>query len=144
MGVIGLLDCHCEMSRQSQRSSPSSNRSSVRSHRNSGQTQFSRRIPARSVLPRSRLRRSCRVSLLRLRKARRTHLGLSVCAYIHDVYCIWLNGTYTNINTIGLHFFNPVPVMKLVELISALQTSKETLDRARAFAIACGKGTSFL
>lgn len=40
---------------------------------------------------------------------------------------------------VGLHFFNPVPVMKLVELISALQTSQQTLDRARAFAIACGK-----
>lgn len=40
---------------------------------------------------------------------------------------------------VGLHFFNPVPVMKLVELISALQTSQETLDRARSFAIACGK-----
>ncbi|EDR00535.1 uncharacterized protein LACBIDRAFT_240565 [Laccaria bicolor S238N-H82] len=40
---------------------------------------------------------------------------------------------------VGLHFFNPVPVMKLVELISALQTSQETLDRARNFAIACGK-----
>ncbi|KAJ7072844.1 3-hydroxyacyl-CoA dehydrogenase [Mycena amicta] len=40
---------------------------------------------------------------------------------------------------VGLHFFNPVPVMKLVELISALQTSPETLDRARAFAVACGK-----
>ncbi|KAF8911590.1 3-hydroxyacyl-CoA dehydrogenase [Gymnopilus junonius] len=40
---------------------------------------------------------------------------------------------------VGLHFFNPVPVMKLVELISALQTSEETLERARAFAIASGK-----
>ncbi|CCM02978.1 uncharacterized protein FIBRA_05093 [Fibroporia radiculosa] len=40
---------------------------------------------------------------------------------------------------VGLHFFNPVPVMKLVELISALQTSKDTLDRSRAFAVACGK-----
>ncbi|KAI0077193.1 hypothetical protein K474DRAFT_1596520 [Panus rudis PR-1116 ss-1] len=40
---------------------------------------------------------------------------------------------------VGLHFFNPVPVMKLVELISALQTSKDTLDRAREFAVACGK-----
>lgn len=29
---------------------------------------------------------------------------------------------------------------KLVELISALQTTPETLDRARAFAVACGKG----
>ncbi|KAF9478130.1 hypothetical protein BDN70DRAFT_860706 [Pholiota conissans] len=40
---------------------------------------------------------------------------------------------------VGLHFFNPVPVMKLVELISGLQTSENTLERARAFAIACGK-----
>ncbi|TCD66272.1 hypothetical protein EIP91_001601 [Steccherinum ochraceum] len=40
---------------------------------------------------------------------------------------------------VGLHFFNPVPVMKLVELISALQTSRDTLDRARAYAVACGK-----
>ena len=29
---------------------------------------------------------------------------------------------------------------KLVELISALQTSQQTLERARAFAVACGKG----
>jgi len=40
---------------------------------------------------------------------------------------------------VGLHFFNPVPVMKLVEIISALQTSEHTLERARSFAIACGK-----
>jgi 3-hydroxybutyryl-CoA dehydrogenase len=31
--------------------------------------------------------------------------------------------------------------MKLVELISALQTTPETLDRARSFATACGKGS---
>jgi 3-hydroxyacyl-CoA dehydrogenase len=29
---------------------------------------------------------------------------------------------------------------KLVELIAALQTSQSTLERARAFASACGKG----
>ncbi|KAJ8516922.1 hypothetical protein ONZ45_g5816 [Pleurotus djamor] len=40
---------------------------------------------------------------------------------------------------VGLHFFNPVPVMKLVELISALQTTPDVLDRARSFATACGK-----
>ena len=45
----------------------------------------------------------------------------------------------TTSRVVGLHFFNPVPVMKLVELISAIQTSKDTLDRARAFAEACGK-----
>jgi len=31
---------------------------------------------------------------------------------------------------IGLHFFNPVPVMKLVEVVPGLQTSPETADKA--------------
>jgi len=48
-------------------------------------------------------------------------------------------GQKSTSRVVGLHFFNPVPVMKLVELISAIQTSPETLERARLFAIACGK-----
>jgi len=40
---------------------------------------------------------------------------------------------------VGLHFFNPVPVMKLVELIPGLQTSESTMERVRSFAVACGK-----
>ena len=40
---------------------------------------------------------------------------------------------------IGMHFFNPVPVMTLVELISGLQTSDQTHARVREFAIALGK-----
>jgi 3-hydroxybutyryl-CoA dehydrogenase len=39
----------------------------------------------------------------------------------------------------GLHFFNPVPVMKLVELVRGLQTSEETLDTCRRFAESLGK-----
>jgi 3-hydroxybutyryl-CoA dehydrogenase len=35
---------------------------------------------------------------------------------------------------LGLHFFNPVPVMKLVEVVRSIMTSQETLDRARSFA----------
>ena len=34
---------------------------------------------------------------------------------------------------LGLHFFNPVPVMKLVELISSLLTSPATVERAAGF-----------
>ncbi|MEN8211267.1 MAG: 3-hydroxybutyryl-CoA dehydrogenase [Thermodesulfobacteriota bacterium] len=34
---------------------------------------------------------------------------------------------------IGMHFFNPVPVMKLVELIKGFSTSDETLEIAKAF-----------
>lgn len=40
---------------------------------------------------------------------------------------------------IGLHFFNPVPVMALVEVISGLQTSSATHDAVKAFAQAIGK-----
>ena len=34
---------------------------------------------------------------------------------------------------IGMHFFNPVPVLKLVEVISSLLTSPETAARVRAY-----------
>lgn len=40
---------------------------------------------------------------------------------------------------IGLHFFNPVPVMTLVEIIRGLQTSDETHARVEALAQALGK-----
>ena len=42
---------------------------------------------------------------------------------------------------VGMHFFNPVPKMKLCELIRGLQTSAETMDRAEAAAQAFGKQT---
>jgi len=34
---------------------------------------------------------------------------------------------------LGLHFFNPVPVMKLVEVVRSITTSPETLARAKSF-----------
>ena len=40
---------------------------------------------------------------------------------------------------IGMHFMNPVPVMKLVEIIRALQTSDETYARTRSLAEEVGK-----
>ena len=40
---------------------------------------------------------------------------------------------------IGMHFFNPVPVMKLVEVIRGLQTSDETFAQVRALSEALGK-----
>jgi 3-hydroxybutyryl-CoA dehydrogenase len=39
----------------------------------------------------------------------------------------------------GLHFFNPVPLMKLVEVIRALTTSDETYQTVFAFAASLGK-----
>jgi 3-hydroxybutyryl-CoA dehydrogenase len=40
---------------------------------------------------------------------------------------------------IGVHFFSPVPVMKLVEIVVALDTGPETADTAFAFARKVGK-----
>jgi 3-hydroxybutyryl-CoA dehydrogenase len=39
----------------------------------------------------------------------------------------------------GVHFFNPAPVMPLVEVVRAITTSDETIAAAREFATACGK-----
>lgn len=40
---------------------------------------------------------------------------------------------------IGLHFFNPVPVMKLLEIVRGLRTSDATVEKARTYASAIGK-----
>jgi 3-hydroxybutyryl-CoA dehydrogenase len=40
---------------------------------------------------------------------------------------------------LGLHFFSPVPVMKLVEIVVALDTAAECVERARAFTERIGK-----
>lgn len=45
-------------------------------------------------------------------------------------------------NFIGMHFMNPVPVMKLVEVISGLQTSEETLNTTLDLAKRMGKTTT--
>ena len=39
----------------------------------------------------------------------------------------------------GLHFFNPVPLMKLVEVIRALTTSEQTVQALTSFATSLGK-----
>lgn len=39
----------------------------------------------------------------------------------------------------GLHFFNPVPVMALVELVRGLRTTDETFEEVKEFAQALGK-----
>ena len=45
--------------------------------------------------------------------------------------------------TIGLHFFNPPPVMELLEIVRGVSTSEDVVSHARAIAVAIGK-TSIL
>lgn len=45
----------------------------------------------------------------------------------------------TPAHVVGMHFFNPVHKMKLVEIVRGLETSDETSARARAWASAIGK-----
>lgn len=40
---------------------------------------------------------------------------------------------------VGLHFFNPVPVMRLVEVVRSIQSSEASVTAARAFAESLGK-----
>lgn len=40
---------------------------------------------------------------------------------------------------IGMHFFNPVPIMKLVEVIRGIATSDETYEQVKNFSEALGK-----
>ena len=39
----------------------------------------------------------------------------------------------------GIHFFNPAPMMKLVEVVRPLTASDDTIKTAMAFAMTCGK-----
>lgn len=39
----------------------------------------------------------------------------------------------------GIHFFNPVPVMKLVEIVKTISTSEETIETVSQFAVSLGK-----
>jgi 3-hydroxybutyryl-CoA dehydrogenase len=42
---------------------------------------------------------------------------------------------------LGMHFFNPVPVMPLLELVRTILTGDETLETAKAFGASLGKTT---
>ena len=42
---------------------------------------------------------------------------------------------------LGMHFFNPVPVMGLIELVRAISTSDDTMTFGRAYGVVLGKTT---
>jgi 3-hydroxybutyryl-CoA dehydrogenase len=43
-------------------------------------------------------------------------------------------GTSQPDRVLGLHFFNPVPVLPLVEIVTSIMTTPDTVERARSFA----------
>jgi 3-hydroxybutyryl-CoA dehydrogenase len=43
---------------------------------------------------------------------------------------------------IGMHFFNPVPLMKLVEVVRTILTDEEVFETAVSFGKTLGKGSS--
>jgi len=47
--------------------------------------------------------------------------------------------THRPSRVLGLHFFSPVPVMRLVEIVMALDTADETIEKAEAFVQQIGK-----
>jgi 3-hydroxybutyryl-CoA dehydrogenase len=54
-------------------------------------------------------------------------------------------------DVIGIHFFNPAPIMKLVEIVTTVATRSQTLDTARAFVaeldkhpVVCGDRAGFI
>lgn len=47
--------------------------------------------------------------------------------------------TYRRDLCVGMHFFNPVPKMRLVEIVRAPETSEETVERCRAVGVRMGK-----
>jgi len=51
------------------------------------------------------------------------------CLSIIDIAAV----TQRQDKVLGMHFFNPVPLMKLVELVKTISTSEETLTTARVF-----------
>lgn len=49
------------------------------------------------------------------------------------------NATKREAQFIGLHFFSPVPVMKLVEIVKGIKTSPKTSETAKAYITSLGK-----
>ena len=49
------------------------------------------------------------------------------------------SATHRPDRVIGMHFFNPAPVMKLVEIIRGMATSQETFDFVKGLSLAIGK-----
>jgi 3-hydroxybutyryl-CoA dehydrogenase len=47
--------------------------------------------------------------------------------------------THRPTRVVGLHFFSPVPIMKLVEIVVALDTAEDTVQTAEAFVQQIGK-----
>ncbi|NNM99577.1 MAG: 3-hydroxybutyryl-CoA dehydrogenase [Candidatus Eremiobacteraeota bacterium] len=63
-----------------------------------------------------------------------------ICTNTSSFCVIELAATTKRPNRVaGLHFFNPVPIMKLVEVVRTIATTQDTIDELYAFAKTLGK-----
>ena len=68
--------------------------------------------------------------------------GAILASNTSSISLTWLGAQTTRpADVIGMHFMNPVPVMKLVEVIPGLATSEQTYDEVKALAERMGKST---
>ncbi len=66
--------------------------------------------------------------------------GALLASNTSSISITWLGSlTGRPADVIGMHFFNPVPVMSLVEVVRGLETSDSTVDRTVALAERLGK-----
>ncbi len=72
--------------------------------------------------------------------ARITRPEVILCSNTSSISVTRLAGTTSRPErVVGMHFFNPVPVMKLVEVIRGMATSQDTFEQVRDLAVKLGK-----
>ena len=69
------------------------------------------------------------------------HIAKSDCIFASNTSSLSITeiGAKLDRPLVGMHFFNPAPVMKLVEVIAGINTPRELVERVKAIALQLGK-----
>ena len=69
------------------------------------------------------------------------HIAKPDCIFASNTSSLSITEIGANLDRplIGMHFFNPAPVMKLVEVIAGINTPRELVDKVKAIALSLGK-----